>query len=312
MNTVLITTSSFRDDLLEKLRGMNFNPILNPLRRRLTEKEVTGLLREHKPIGMIAGVEPLTRDVLSGAEGLRTISRCGIGLDSVDLNAAKELGITVTNTPDAPTVPVAELTIGLILALLRGIPNSDAGIRRSEWVRPMGNLLQGKTVGIIGCGRIGTAVSKILSVFGCRLLGYDPVVTSSDLVEMFFFDSLLAASDIVTLHLPYTENTHHILDAVRLQSMKKGAILINASRGGLIDDQALLESLQSGHLAGAALDCFEQEPYTGPLTKLENVVLTGHIGSYAKEGRAIMEEQAVKNLLREFGKIRTEKSGEAI
>jgi len=305
MNNILVTTSSFADqnpDLLARLNARGLEVIINPLGRKLSEGEVTELLQKFRPVGMIAGVEPLTRNVLGGADGLRVISRVGIGLDSVDLAAARELGIAVTNTPDAPTVPVAELTLGLILSLLRCIPASDAGIRRGEWSRPMGQLLLGKTVGVVGCGRIGTRVAKFLSAFGCRLLGYDPMVQSSDLLELVSLDDLLSASDIVTLHLPYMEKTHHLLDASRLRAMKQGALVVNASRGGLIDEEALLASLQDGHLAGAALDCFENEPYAGPLKELGNVILTGHIGSYAKEGRVIMEEQAVDNLLLELSK----------
>ena len=305
MKNILVTTSSFADqnpDLLARLHARGLEVIINPFGRKLSEGEVTELLQKYRPVGMIAGVEPLTRNVLGGADGLRVISRVGIGLDSVDLAAARELGIAVTNTPDAPTVPVAELTLGLILSLLRCIPASDAGIRRGEWSRPMGQLLLGKTVGVVGCGRIGTRVAKFLSAFGCRLLGYDPMVQSSDLLELVSLDDLLSASDIVTLHLPYMEKTHHLLDASRLRAMKQGSLVVNASRGGLIDEEALLASLQDGHLAGAALDCFENEPYAGPLKELGNVILTGHIGSYAKEGRVIMEEQAVDNLLLELSK----------
>ena len=305
MKNILVTTSSFAEqnpDLPARLQSIGYNVVVNPFRRKLTEKEVNDLIKEYRPIGMLAGVEPLTREVLSHAENLRVISRCGIGLDSVDLNAAEELGLTVTNTPDAPTVPVAELTIGLILALLRGIPVSGAGIRKGVWTRPMGQLLLGKTVGILGCGRIGTCVAKLLSAFGCRLLGYDPMVSASDLLKMVDFDLLLSESDIISLHLPYTEKTHNILDASRLRKMKKGALVINAARGGLIDEQALFKCLQDGHLGGAALDCFEHEPYCGPLKEMENVILTGHIGSYAREGRTLMEEQAVDNLVREMMK----------
>lgn len=304
MDTILITTSSFAEqtpDLLLRLETQGLKPVLNPFHRKLSEEEVSGLIQKYNPVGMIAGVEPLTREVLSQTKGLRVISRCGIGLDSVDLEAARELEIIVTNTPDAPTVPVAELTIGLILSLMRGIAGSDAGIRKGEWTRPMGRLLMGKTIGIVGCGRIGTCVAKFLSVFGCRLLGYDPMASSSDILEMTSLDILLSESDIISLHLPYSEKTHHILNRSRLQSVKKGALIINAARGGLIDEKVLYELIQNGQLSGAALDCFEKEPYNGPLKDIENVVLTGHIGSYAREGRILMEKQAVDNLLREIG-----------
>jgi D-3-phosphoglycerate dehydrogenase / 2-oxoglutarate reductase len=303
MENILVTTTSFGEqtpDLLMTLENSDFRVILNPYKRKLTEAEAVALIAEFKPIGMIAGVEPLTRSVLQSSASLKVVSRCGIGLDSVDLEAASELGIVVTNTPDAPTVPVAELTVGLILSLLRGIAISDAGIRRGEWVRPMGHLLRDKTVGVIGCGRVGARVAKFLSIFECRVVGYDPMVKSSDLFEATTLEALLNHSDIVSLHLPYTEETHHLLNSSRLNAMKYGSFLVNAARGGLVDEKALYECLQSGHLGGAALDCFEQEPYIGPLRNMVNVVLTGHIGSYAKEGRAIMEQQAVENLLREL------------
>lgn len=303
VKTVLITTSSFREHLLDMIRGEGYEPVLNPFGRKLTGEEAAQLLLRHRPVGMIAGVEPLTREVLTGVRELRVISRCGIGLDSVDLETARELGIVVTNTPDAPTVPAAELTLGLILALLRGIPRSDASIRSGRWTRPMGRLLGGKTVGIIGCGRIGTRVAGLLSAFGCRCLGYDPHAAPCAPVERVPLSTLLARSHVVTLHLPYSEATRHFLDARRLGEMQKGAMVVNAARGGLIDEGALEECLRSGHLAGAALDCFENEPYTGPLRDLDNVVLTGHIGSYAQEARVLMEEQATEHLVRELRKV---------
>lgn len=308
MKNILITTSSFGvEDAhpLEQLKDAGFKVILNPFGRKLSEEEAAHLFKEHDPVGMVAGVEPLTRLVLEKGKNLKVISRCGIGMDSVDLEAAQEKGIVVTNTPDAPTVPVAELTIGLILSLLRSVPASDAGIRKGDWVRPMGRLLQGKTVGIIGCGRIGSCVGKLLNAFGCKVQGYDPMIDRSECMEMVSLDTLLKESDIVSLHLPHNEQTHHLLDAKRLQAMKKGTLVINAARGGLVDEKALAELLQNGHLGGAALDCFELEPYTGPLVQLDNVVLTGHIGSYAKEGRAIMEKQAVDNLVQELTRLET-------
>jgi D-3-phosphoglycerate dehydrogenase len=300
MATVLITTSSFGDKGIGQITARGLTVVSNPRGRKLTAAEVSELIDVHRPVGMIAGVEPLTRSVLANADGLRVISRCGIGLDSVDLDAAKDFGIVVTNTPDAPTIPVAELALGMILALLRGIHISDAGIRRGAWERPMGSLLHGKTVGIVGCGRIGARLAQLLQPFGCQVLGCDPVATSAPWYELVGLERLLADADIVSLHLPYTEETHHFIGAHQLRAMKRGAVIVNAARGGLVDEAALCEALQSGHLAGAALDCFETEPYLGPLRDLPNVVLTGHIGSYAKEARALMEAQAVENLLREL------------
>jgi D-3-phosphoglycerate dehydrogenase len=300
MKNILITTSSFDKENLapiERLESGAYSVVTNPFGRKLSEEEILDLIQKFAPVAMIAGTEPLTRGVLEKAEHLKIISRCGIGLDSIDLETARQLGIEVENTPDAPTVPVAELTVGLILSLLRDIHGSDAGMRKKQWVRPMGNLLQGKTVGIIGCGRIGSCVAKLVGAFGCRILGNDPVTGRPECLSMVSLETLLSESDIVSLHLPYTEKTHHLLDANRLRSLKRGAFVVNTARGGLIDEEALLDCLQNGHLAGAAIDCFEREPYDGPLAQLGNVVLTGHIGSYAKEGRTMMEKQAVENLL---------------
>ena len=305
MHNVLITTSSFGKDspkLFNKFGALNINAFLNPYGRKLTESEVTELIRQHQPIGMIAGVEPLTRSVLEQAKGLKVISRCGIGLDSVDLQAAKDLGIVVTNTPDAPIIPVAELTLGMILSLLRRIYVSDASIRSGAWVRPMGNLLHGKTIGLIGCGRIGSYLAGLLSSFGCKILGFDPFVNKSDKFSLVDLERILSDADIISLHIPYSQENHHVINAERMQNMKKGSLLINVARGGLIDEDALYNVLSSGHLGGAALDCFEQEPYTGKLKELDNVLLTAHIGSYAQEGRVMMEKQAVKNLFRELKK----------
>ena len=302
MNTskILITTSSFaKNDItpLETLRQLNHEIILNPFERKLNEEEILQLIQEHQPVGIIAGVEPLTARVLGKAKNLQAIARAGIGMDSVDIAAARKLGISVTNTPDAPTIPVAELTLGMILSLLRKIHITDSSIRNQEWERPMGRLLYGKTVGLIGCGRIGSKLARYLQAFDCRILGCDPVCTEHEDIQLSGLDELIAESNIVSLHLPYSESTYHFMCKERIQSMKPGSILINTARGGLVDEQALYEALKSGHLAGAALDCFEEEPYTGPLKDLENTLLTAHIGSYAKEARIMMENQAVDNLL---------------
>lgn len=301
MKKILVTTSTFgkMDPApLAKLQNSGCRVVLNPHGRKLSEDEVSALLIEHQPAALIAGVEPLTESALrAGLPALKIISRCGSGLESVDLKAAEKLSIKVTSTPDAPTVPVAELTMGLILGILRRIHIADAAIREGRWERPLGNLLYHKTVGIIGCGRIGTRLAKMLSGFDCNVIGYDPLLPRSAFFEPKELDELLKMSDLVTLHLPYSAENNHFIDQKRLQMMKKGSYLINASRGGLVDEEALYRALKAGPLAGAALDTFEQEPYRGPLKELENVLLTGHIGSYAREARVMMEMQAVDNLL---------------
>ena len=306
MNKILVTTSSFgknNPDALKRLEQMGFEIELNPYKRKLTEPEVTSLVQKYNPIGIIAGVEPLTKNVISVAGNLKVISRCGIGMDSVDLEAAELNDIAVTNTPDAPTIPVAELTIGSIFCMLRRIHLSDASIREGKWYRPVGNLLHGKTVGIIGCGRIGSALGEMLGAFDCRILGCDPTPPMVELFYMVNLDELLSQSDIVSLHLPYSKEHHHFIDQKELHQMKKGSFMVNISRGGLVNETALYDALHTGHLAGASIDSFENEPYSGELAKLDNVVLTGHIGSYAVEGRVEMERQAVDNLINELDNL---------
>ncbi len=301
--TILITTSSFGaggDHVLARLRQNARAVILNPHGRKLTEAEVKELITEHRPIGMIAGIEPLTRDVLAAADGLKVVSRCGAGTDTVDMEAARRLGIVVTVTPDAVTIPVAELTVALILGVLRRIHTVDASIRSGGWERPMGRLLFEKTVGIVGLGRIGTYVSRLLSPFGCRLVGFDPALATHEVCRLTGLVELIEHSDIVTLHIPYSEQNRRIIDRERIGRMKQGAVLINAARGGLVDEEALAEAIRAGRLSGAGLDCFDTEPYRGVLTDVPQVLLTPHIGSYAAEARSMMEAQAVDNLLGEL------------
>ena len=295
---VLISTSSFNLDNFAQLSDLNKAGVevkLNPFAARLTEEQVIDLLGTDT-IGLIAGLEPLTQNVLKSAKSLKVIARVGTGLDSVDLVAAKELEIIVLNTPDAPTKAVAELTIAHILGLLRHLSQADRQIRNGIWKGLMGSLLETKTVGIVGFGRIGKRVATLLSAFGASVLISDAQVKSGDFQNVGL-DELCTRSDIVSLHLPYSEATHHIIDEKRINLMKKGSFIVNISRGGLVDEAMLLVALKSGHLAGAALDCFEQEPYEGELRNLENVQITAHMGSYARETRDLMEQEASRLLV---------------
>jgi len=287
---ILITTSSFgKADSLPN----GFLCILNPFKRTLQESELQSLLQEHKPAYLIAGTEKISKETLQMAKSfLKGISRCGVGMDNVDLQAAKELGIPVWNTPDAPTKAVAELTIGLMLDVLRRVSATDRNIRNGKFDKFMGSLLSEKTIGIIGYGRIGRQVAHYVEAFGCKAIYNDLCNTVS-----MALDCLFKESDIITLHCPLTPKTKYIINAEALAKMKKTAILLNVSRGGLVEENALLAALSENRIAGAALDCFEKEPYNGELAKFDNVVLTSHIGSYAKESRIKQELDAVKNIL---------------
>ena len=304
MSRILITTSVFgKDDsaALDLLHEAGYETITNPYGRKLTEDEVLDLLLQIKPPGMIAGLEPITARVLQQAEGLKVVSRCGIGLDNVDLNAARGLGIVVTNTPDGPTAAVAELTIGLMFNLLRKISFLDRELRKGNWTKETGRLLQGRKVGIIGLGRIGKRVAEALLALGAKVSGTDIEPDQEWLqknpVSLMSLEELLKQSEILCLHVSYTGNSEHLIGRKEMEAMPEGAYLINTSRGEVIDHDALYSMLTNGHLAGAALDVFDHEPYAGPLTRLDNAILTPHIGSYAREARLEMEMQAVKNVL---------------
>jgi D-3-phosphoglycerate dehydrogenase len=290
---ILISTSSFNLDNFSELsviRSSGIKVKLNPFKTRLTEDQVIELLGAES-VGLIAGLESLNSRVLRSATALKVIARVGTGLDSVDLGEAAKLGIKVLNTPDAPTSAVAELTLGHILGLLRNIAKSDRQIRDNKWQGQMGTLLETKTVGVVGFGRIGQRVAKLVASFGAKVIVSDPYTDTTE-YENCALDELCQRVDVLTLHLPYVEKTHNLIGSRQFQLMKKGSFVINVSRGGLIDEIALLQAVESEHIAGAALDCFEQEPYFGPLSKLENVQMTAHMGTYARETRDQMEREA--------------------
>jgi D-3-phosphoglycerate dehydrogenase len=303
---VLISTSSFARhsrEPLEMLEAWGAQYRLNAQGRKLTADEIASLLGDVD--GLVAGTEPLTRAVLQRAPRLKVISRCGTGLDNVDLAAAEELGIQVRNTPDAHVDAVAELTLAAMLSALRRLPESDRSIRAGEWKKPMGRLLRGRTVGLVGLGRVGRRLIELLAPFHANVIATDPredpdVAAAG--VEYVTLDELLQRSDIVSLHLPYSSEVHHLIDAERLGRMKSDAILINCARGGLVDEADLTHALSEGKLGWAHLDTFESEPYTGPLRELWGLTLSSHIGSYAVEGRVQMERQAVENLIACFDK----------
>lgn len=306
---VTITATSFGKcdkEPLNLLEKSGLKVVLNPYGRTLKGNEIIELCEG--ATGIIAGTEILDVDTLEcltktysqssvlSPQSLKVISRCGAGLDNVDVNMANRLGIKVFNTPDAPTLAVAELTIGLMLNLLRKISQMDNELRRGQWDKKMGNILSGKRVGIKGFGRIGKKVAELLKPFDCEIAYADPFVEDGLLgLRRLSLGDLLKWADIVTIHIGVRER---LIGEKELQLMKKGAWLVNTSRGGVVDEDALCEALENRHLAGAALDVFEQEPYAGPLRELDNVILTPHIGSYAKEARIKMEIQAVGNLLK--------------
>lgn len=281
------------------LKEAGYEVINNPFGRKLTEDEVIDLAKDC--IGIVAGVEPLTSKVMDALPKLKCISRVGVGMDSVDLEYAKKKGIVVKNTPDGPTRGVAELTLGLTMALLRKIPQADAAMKQKFWKKQIGNLIFGKTIGIIGLGRIGRMVAELFRGIGNPVIGYDlnpdEVWAEKNGVKLCSFENVLKDASIITLHIPGNSDKTAVISASELKLMRSGAFLINIARGGVVDEYALYEALTSGKLAGAAVDVFSQEPYTGILCNLENIVLTPHLGSYASEGKLQMEIDAVQNLI---------------
>ena len=312
MNSFVISTSSFdtgNNPTIQRLLQQGFQVITNPHKRKLTEDEIIELL-SGGATGLIAGIEPLTERVLQSAPNLKVISRCGAGMDSVDLAAAKNRGIQVLNTPEAPAQAVAELTLGYILSLLRQIGTIDRAVRNGEWPRTQGRLFAAQTVGVIGLGHTGRRVARLCQAFEATVVAHDPYASQiPDGVSMLPLEQLLASADIITLHTPYSADMHHLLDAKAFAAMKPEVIVINAARGGLVDESALLAALQSGKVSAAALDVFEQEPYHGPLLECGNITLTSHVGSLARESRQRMEIEAAENLVQGLIKAGLIKNG---
>lgn len=296
MEKVFISTSSFGGydktpvDLLNKA-GLKI--CLNPFGRKLKEEELAIFLSDADYL--IAGTEPITKTVLGLAKNLKIISRCGAGVDNIDMNAAEGQGIKVFNTPDSATLAVAELTVCLILGLLRKVFLMNRLLSAGIWQKEMGCLLTGKKVGIIGMGNIGRKVASLLRVFDCELRYYDPFVQESTLgIKCPNLQELLMWAEIVSIHV---SGSQQVLGGDDIALLKKEAWLVNVSRGTTVDENALYERLKNNSIAGAAIDVFLEEPYNGPLKDLDNVIVTPHVGSYAKESRIKMEIEAVNNLI---------------
>jgi len=300
MHKIAITTTTFGEydkGPLNLLSENGFQIIQNPYERKLKKDEVLALCKD--AVGIIAGTETLDADIMETLVNLKVVSRCGTGVDNVALVDADRIGIKVYNTPDAPTSAVAELTIGLMLNLLRHVSQMGNELKMGQWKKRMGNLLCEKRVGIKGFGRIGRKVAELLRPFGCEIAYADPFVEDGLLgLQRMSLKDMLCWADIVTIHVGVGDR---LIGEKEFQCMKEGALIINTSRGGVVDESVLYEYLKNGNLSGAALDVFEEEPYFGALKELDNVILTPHIGSYAKEARVEMERQAVENLLKGLG-----------
>jgi D-3-phosphoglycerate dehydrogenase len=309
MNKILVSPSSFGEcgsEPLDLLKKAGFEVVPNPYGRKLAENETISLGSD--VIGAVAGVETYNSEVLDKLPNLTCISRVGVGIDSIDLKYAKEKGVEICITPNGPTQAVAELSITLALNLMRRISVSDRRIRNGVWKKETGNLIAGKTVGIVGLGRIGKKTALLYQALGCSVIAYDKFPDSgwmeSNNVGNVTFETLIKKADIISIHVPGMEDGKPLINAGELQQMKPNCIIINLSRGGVINEQALFIHLKENQEFFAALDVFLDEPYKGELAELDNILLTPHIGSYAKEAKLAMEIDAVNNLINSIGKLK--------
>ncbi len=305
-NRVLITTVPFADkDKLPilLLENEQIEYVINPYNQKLTSAQLAELIPGFDAI--IAGTENINSEVLANADRLKFISRVGIGLDNVDLLYAKEKNINVSYTADAPAPAVAELTVGLMFSLLRYTQLSNIQMHQGKWHRYFGRRFSEVTIGIIGAGRIGSKVIKhILTFSPVKILVNEPIpsleLKNIPELEWVSKEEIYKNADVISLHLPLNSETRDMINKVELLKMKSDALLINTSRGGIINENDLFEIMQSGHLGGAAIDVFQQEPYNGPLQKIDRCILTAHMGSMSVDCRSKMEIEATEEVVRFF------------
>jgi D-3-phosphoglycerate dehydrogenase len=302
---ILVTPSSFSKEsksiAKELLESKADEIVYNPYGRPMTAEEIIPLLQGVD--GYVAGLDYITAEVIEKApDSLKVISRYGVGFDRVDTAAATKKGIIVTNTPGMNSQSVADLAFGLMLAVARGIPTLNAKVKHGEWPRASGVELYKKTLGVVGFGGIGKGVAMRGKGFSMNVLAYDPYFdrdyAQANGIEEATLEKLMENSDVISLHVPLNEETKNMINGKTIEKMKQGVILINTSRGGLIDEQAAYEALKSGKFGGLGLDAFEKEPPdASPLFELDNVVATPHAGAHTRDAVNNMGILAVQNLL---------------
>ena len=268
------------------------------VRTGMSPEELAEELKKGYEVIIVRSATKVRRPAIEAAKGLKLIVRAGVGLDNIDVEAAKERGIEVKNTPKASSISVAELALAHMLALARSLPQATQSMREGKWEKKAfkGVELYGKTLGVIGIGRIGREVAKRALCFGMRVIAYDKYITESPIpeVKMVSLEELLKESDFITLHIP-PDPAGPVIGKAEIEKMKDGAYIINCARGGVVDEEALLDALDSGKLAGAGLDVFEEEPPTNErLLKHPKVTLTPHIGAQTKEAQARVGEEVAE------------------
>ena len=303
MQKIYIATSSFAEFSVRPfhiLRENKYDVVLNEKGRKLTIDDMKQL--DGSIVGVIAGTEEYSDIVLDNFPSLKVISRLGVGTDNISISAINKRGIKLYTTKTSPAPAVAELALGGILCLLRNIISSDNDLRKNVWKKRMGSLFQEKTLGVIGLGEIGKTLVKKIQGFGLRVIAFDKfhddTFSKKYNVEYYSLDYVMENSDIISVHLNLTNETKNIISGDLLGLMKSGAIFVNTSRGEVVDELELYKILKEERILGAVIDVFNKEPYSGPLIKLNNTVLTPHISSYAKEVRVKMELEACENIVK--------------
>lgn len=292
---VIIGASSFAatdKTAIEMLTSAGIDVVPNPYGRKMNEEEIIDLAKD--AVGILAGLEPLNEKVFLNCPKLKAIARIGIGIENVDIDAAKKMGIKVSNTPSAPTYAVAEMVFAVLLSIIRNIIPANNDMHNKIWAKRIGMSLKGLTVLLVGYGRIAETFSSFLKPFGVNILISD--IYKPDISTGALKDEIQKA-DVVSLH---ASGQQTIITQTELDLMKKGAIILNSARGNLVDENAIYNALKSGHLAYYWSDVFVEEPYSGPLTNLDNAILTPHISTYTMQCRKEMEMQSVKNLLKDL------------
>ncbi|EKF48800.1 D-3-phosphoglycerate dehydrogenase [Thermosipho africanus H17ap60334] len=290
---------------MERLMNSGYNVTSEHLEKEDLIKEIPNI-----DVLVVRSATKVTADIIEAGKNLKIIARAGTGLDNVDVEKAKEKGIKVINTPGANGISVAELAIGLMISCARHIAKGTMDLKNGEWTKKQlkGHELYKRTVGIIGFGNIGREVAKRLLAFDMRVLAYDPFVKETDMnVEIVDLDTIFKESDFITIHVPLTNETKHLVSKDAFEKMKDGVILINAARGGVVDEEALYNALISGKVYAAGLDVFEVEPPTDELRKklleLPNVVATPHIGASTVEAQLRVGQIIVDKILEEVKKL---------
>lgn len=292
------------EDGIRKLREAGFEV---DMKTGISAEELEEAVSNYEVL-VVRSRTKVTRKIIEKGERLRIIGRAGVGLDNIDLDAAKERGIRVLNTPEAPAYAVAELTLGLILSLARRIPFADKTMKEGKWLKKklVGWQLHGKTLGVLGLGNIGEKVARLAKAFGMKILITKRTPPPPELLkeldaEFISLEELLRRSDIITIHIPLTPQTRHMISEREISLMKDGAFIINTSRGQIVDEEALYQALKRGKLRGAALDVFETEPPTNyDLLRLPNVICTPHIGAQTVEAQKMAATLLAEKIIHAF------------